>query len=216
MEGIPATRLPKTRGRKRRTDQTRSPKVEDENTTLYRQLNEKERPTSGQIAKNMTRPDQRPDHQKARTKRRPYFVGWRKRRTHTLNGRHTSDQINENTRTKKTNRPDQIAESQGRKYDFISSIGRERKAYKWLDCRKYDQTRPDPRSPKGEDEKRPYFVGWRKRRTHPLNGRPTSDQIAENTRKKKTNRPDQIAESRGRKYDPISSIGRERKAYKNI
>jgi hypothetical protein len=48
------------------------------------------------------------------------------------------------------------------------------------------QTRPKTRSPKGEDEKR----------THPLNGRPTREQIAENTRTKKTIRTDQIVERR--------------------
>ena len=119
-----------------------------------------------------------------RRNRENRFAGWKARQTKNrsreeeeegpledgstrLNGRPTSDRIAENT-----NKPDEIAERRGRKYDPILSIWRERrptptyekgeptrkwKAYQRPDCRKYDQTRPETRSPKGEDEKTTLF-----------------------------------------------------------
>jgi hypothetical protein len=127
MEGLPATGLPKTRGRKRPTNQTRSPKGEDKNTTLYRQFDEidlahkwpdcrkydqtrpETRSPKGEDEKTTLfrrvtkkenphvkwkayqRPDcrkheeekdeqTRPDRQKSRTKIRPYFVNWTKKK----------------------------------------------------------------------------------------------------------------------------------------
>ncbi len=99
--------------------ETRSPKSEDEKTTLFRRFTKKENPHVQWKAY------QRPDCRKH------------------------EDEI--------TNKPDQIAERRGRKYDPLSSIWRERNAYKWPDCRKYDQTRAETRSPKDEDEKTTLF-----------------------------------------------------------
>jgi|688.fasta_scaffold206149_2 hypothetical protein len=94
MEGLPATGLPKTR-----TNQTRSPKGEDENTTLYCQFDERGRPT--------------PTYEKGEPTRK-----W--------------------------------------------------KAYQRPDCRKYDQTRPETRSPKGEDEKTTLFRWLTKKKNPPV------------------------------------------------